>query len=158
MRWEGKSALPAPKVLPQGVNFIIPSREPGRDIPCRVLYPSSRTTESERKKCKGVFLHIHGGGWVLGDERSTDTQLQEYADFGDLAAISVGYRLAPENPFPKGPEDCFDAGEYLFENAEKEYGGPLRFIGGEVCSKFSLLDKESSRRLRDDSSKLRDFN
>jgi acetyl esterase/lipase len=78
-------------------------------------------------------MHFHGGGWTFGDERSTDVLLQEYADFGDLAAISVGYRHAPEDPFPKGPEDCFDAGEYLLKNAEKEYGGPLRFIGGEVC-------------------------
>lgn len=39
-----------------------------------------------------------------------------YADAGDVAVVSVGYRLAPENPFPKGPEDCYDAGVYHCQN------------------------------------------
>ena len=83
-------------------------------------------------------MHIHGGGWVLGDERSYDRLLQFYADTSDLAAVSIGYRLAPEDPFPKGPEDCIDAGEYLVKNSAEEYGGPLTFIGGEVCRKITL--------------------
>lgn len=28
------------------------------------------------------------------------------------------------------------AGEYLLKNGEREYGAPVTFIGGEVCSKF----------------------
>ena len=46
----------------------------------------------------------------IGDEKSTDSLLLFYADAGDVAVVSVGYRLAPEHPFPKGPEDCYDAG------------------------------------------------
>jgi acetyl esterase/lipase len=65
--------------------------------------------------------------------------LQQYADVGDLAVLSVGYRLAPENPYPKGPEDCLDVGEYLVKNSEKDYGGPLRFIGGEVRTRTFFL-------------------
>jgi acetyl esterase/lipase len=76
---------------------------------------------------------IHGGGWVLGDQHSADALLQTYADAGDLAVVSVGYRLAPEHPFPCGPNDCIDVGEYLVMNSEKVYGSPLKFIGGEVC-------------------------
>ena len=108
------------------------------------MYPTSRTTEEDRKKCKGSILHIHGGGWTLGDERSQDEFLQFYADAGDLAVISVGYRLAPEDPFPKGPEDCMDVGEYLVKNSEQNYGGPLRFIGGEVrLNHFFDLQRDS---------------
>jgi acetyl esterase/lipase len=132
MRWAGETALPAPTILPKGINFTIPSREAGRDIPCRVFYPNARSTEKERRKSKGVILHIHGGGWTLGDERSHDTFLEFYADTSDMAVVSVGYRLAPEDPFPKGPEDCIDAGEYFAKNSEEKYGGPLKFIGGEV--------------------------
>lgn len=58
--------------------------------------------------------------------------MQFYADAGDLAILSAGYRLAPEDPYPKGPQDCIDVAEYLVKNSDKEYGGPLRFMGGEV--------------------------
>lgn len=133
MVWAGQTPSKPPVVNPDGVNFKIPSREVGRGIPCRAIYPSSRKTDEERKSCKGSVMHFHGGGWTLGDERSYDKLLQFYADTGDLAVVSVGYRLAPENPYPKGPEDCIDAGEYLVKNSEKDYGGSLKFIGGEVC-------------------------
>ena len=81
--------------------------------------------------------------------------MQLYADAGDLAVLSVAYRLAPENPYPQGPQDCIDVGEYLVKNSEKEYGGPLRFIGGEV--RFDHFTKAISHISNDDQSKLRDF-
>jgi acetyl esterase/lipase len=61
LRWEGKTPLPKPIVLPEGVNGTIPSREPGREIPYRVFRPSNGES-------KGIHLHIHGGGWVLQSE------------------------------------------------------------------------------------------
>jgi len=35
----------------------------------------------------------------------TDPTLAELADGGDVMVFSIGYRLAPENPYPSGPED-----------------------------------------------------
>ena len=66
-------------------------------------------------------------------EKTSDPLLNFYAETTNCAVISVGYRLSPEYPFPAGPEDCFDVAEYLVKNGEKEYGGPLKFMGGEVC-------------------------
>ena len=80
--------------------------------------------------------------------------MQLYADAGDVAVVSPGYRLAPEDPFPKGPHDCIDIGEYLVKNSEKDYGGPLKLIGGEV--RFDRLFS-SLRSPSDDQSKFRDF-
>ena len=61
-----------------------------------------------------------------------------YADTADVAVVSIGYRLAPEEPFPKGPEDCYDVADYLVKNSEAEYGGPLKFLGGEVRVNFQF--------------------
>lgn len=61
MRWNGETPLPKPVVLESGVNFTIPSREKGRDIPCRMFKP-------ENGEVKGIYMHIHGGGWVLQSE------------------------------------------------------------------------------------------
>lgn len=61
LRKEGKTPLPKPIVLDAGRSFPLPSREKGRDIPCRVMMPECR-------RPVGVYMHIHGGGWVLMSE------------------------------------------------------------------------------------------
>jgi acetyl esterase/lipase len=76
-------------------------------------------------------MHIHGGGWVLGSEKGQDDKLQRLADTHSLVCVSVGYRLAPEHPFPAGPEDCFDVAEWMVRHAAETWGAPLAFMGGE---------------------------
>ena len=66
--------------------------------------------------------------------------MQFYADAGDFAVLSVGYRLAPEDTYPKGPQDCIDVAKYLVNNSDTEYGGPIQFMGGEVRSELFLLN------------------
>lgn len=134
MRLAGETPLPPPTVLPAGIDLSIPSRESGRSIPCRLFYPSTSFQNGSKPTTKGVFLHIHGGGWVLMSHETSDPLLQLYSNESGCAAVSVGYRLAPEYPFPAGPEDCEDVGSWMVENAVKEFGGPLRFIGGEVST------------------------
>lgn len=129
MRDNGETTLPGPTVVPAGQNITIPSRDEFRAIPCRLFYPNDNKSES-----KGVIAHMHGGGWVLGSEASQDGKLKEYADASGCAVISIGYRLCPENPYPAPCEDCFDVAEYLVDKGEEEFGGPLRFVGGEVRS------------------------
>lgn len=124
MRWNGETPLPKPVVIESGKNTSVPSREKGRSIPCRAFVPSSGAA-------KGVFYHIHGGGWVLQSELFQDAYLKWLADECQLAVLSVGYRLAPEDPYPAGNEDCFDVGEWLVDHAEEAYGGPLLFMGGD---------------------------
>jgi acetyl esterase/lipase len=61
MRKNGETPLPKPVVL-DGTRFEIPSRDQGRQIPCRVMKPDKDV------KIKSVVMHIHGGGWVLMSE------------------------------------------------------------------------------------------
>lgn len=123
MRWNGETPLPKPIVLP-GEKYLIPSRDAGREIPCRIIKPDSGSV-------KGVFLHIHGGGWVLQSEEYQDPLLKVFANSGDLLVISIGYRLAPEDPFPAGPNDCYDAAEWLVSHSQSKFHAPLLFMGGE---------------------------
>ena len=62
---------------------------------------------------------------------SQDSTLKRYANNCQLTAISVGYRLAPEDPWPAAIHDCFDAAEYLADHGPSVYGAPLLFISGE---------------------------
>ena len=63
---------------------------------------------------------------------SQDPYLKYMADNFGLTVFSVGYRLAPEDPWPAGANDCYDAAEWLIKNGKKEFGGELMFTGGEV--------------------------
>jgi acetyl esterase/lipase len=70
----------------------------------------------------------------------SDELLDAIAKATNLTVISPEYRLAPEHPYPCGPEDCFDVTEYLVDNSANSYGGPLKFIGGESAgSMLSML-------------------
>ncbi len=53
----------------------------------------------------GVYLHLHGGR-AFGSADGQDERLWRLAEQARLAVVSVEYRLAPEHPFPAGPDDC----------------------------------------------------
>jgi acetyl esterase len=54
----------------------------------------------------GTVAYFHGGGWVVGSIDSFDTACRALANASGATVVSVGYRLAPEHPFPAGLEDC----------------------------------------------------
>jgi acetyl esterase len=54
----------------------------------------------------GTIAYLHGGGWVVGSIDSFDTACRALANASGATVASVGYRLAPEHPFPAALEDC----------------------------------------------------
>ncbi len=95
-RREGSGIFPAPVFLPQARTEVIDG--PGGPLPLRIIAPEREST--------GTFLHIHGGGWTLGENDMQDPRLEWLARETGLTVVSIGYRLAPENPYPAGPDDC----------------------------------------------------
>ena len=81
-------------------------------------------------RISGVLLWIHGGGWVLGRADLQDEALWKIAQEAEVAVVSVEYRLAPEYPYPAGPNDCEAAALWLIENASSKFGTENLCIGG----------------------------
>lgn len=76
-----------------------------------------------------ALLWIHGGGYIMGD--GNDVMAAAMAERCGCTVISVNYRIAPEHPFPAGPEDCHAALVWVYENAAELGINPNRFaIGG----------------------------
>ena len=55
------------------------------------------------------MVFFHGGGWVAGGFDTHDGFCRRLSNETGCRVIAVGYRLAPEHPFPTGLLDCFDA-------------------------------------------------
>lgn len=122
-RREGLGIFPAPVFVPHARTLEIDG--PRGPVPLRVIAPERELT--------GTFLHIHGGGWVLGAEDLQDPRLDRLAHDTGLAVVSVGYRLAPEDPYPAGPDDCEAAALWLLGDEGRDAigaGGPIA-IGGD---------------------------
>jgi acetyl esterase len=138
-RREGRGIFPAPVYVPEARTVEIDG--PGGPISLRVIAP-------ERKPA-GTFLHLHGGGWTLGESDGQDVRLQRLARETGLTVVSVNYRLAPEDPYPAGPDDCEAAALWLLGaagQAELQAPGP-RAIGGDSAG--GQLAAVTLLRLRD---------
>ncbi|HLX87730.1 MAG TPA: alpha/beta hydrolase [Acidimicrobiales bacterium] len=106
-----------------------------------------RLREFRPEKASGAMLHIHGGGWTTGEPDLTDLLNEPLCQHLGLAIVSIDYRLAPEHPYPAGPDDCEAAALWLIENAKAEYGTDRLLIGGESAG--ANLSALTLLRLRD---------
>jgi acetyl esterase/lipase len=120
-RRRGDGPFPPPVFSPRAQTRTIEGKD-GNSIPLRIIAPDNP---------RGVYLHIHGGGWVLGAADMQDPMLEQIADNTGLAVVSVEYRLAPEHIYPAGPDDCESAALWLAHHAKAEFGTDVLTVGGE---------------------------
>lgn len=69
-----------------------------------------------------IVLYFHGGGWVLGSEKSDDPFCRYLCVHADAVVVSVDYRHAPEAPFPAAVDDAVAALRWV--------GGAAADLGG----------------------------
>ena len=98
-RRRGGNPFPPP-VFSSRARTIRIRGQAGNEVPLRIIAPAEP---------RGIYLHLHGGGWVLGGADLQDPLLERIADATSLACVSVEYRLAPEHPYPAAPDDCESA-------------------------------------------------
>ncbi|HSS24888.1 MAG TPA: alpha/beta hydrolase [Mycobacterium sp.] len=90
------------------------------DIPVRIYWPPDADTPLP------VVVFYHGGGFALGDLDTHDPVARAHAVGAEAIVVSVGYRLAPEHPFPAGVNDCWAALQWVGEHAAELGGDPDR--------------------------------
>jgi acetyl esterase len=95
-----------------------------------------------------VFVYLHGGGWCYGSIETVDRFCRRVADRSGCAVLSVGYRLAPEHPFPAPLEDVDAVLAYLRQSGAGLGIDPARIaIGGDSAG--GHLAAVTARRQRD---------
>ena len=67
----------------------------------------------------GVVVYFHGGGFCIGSIGLMDNVAREIAHASGAAVVSVGYRLAPEDPYPAGLDDCETVTRWAVEHCTR---------------------------------------
>ena len=98
----------------------IPAR--GGPVPARVYVPH------DDGAVRPLLVYFHGGGWVIGSLEGYDTPCRRLALQADCVVVSVGYRLAPEHPFPAAVHDAWDTTAWCSANAAALGGDAKRVI------------------------------
>ncbi len=111
----------------------------GRGVRVRIFHPPARPL--------GVHVHIHGGGWTIGDHRLDDPINVPLAADTGVTVVSVDYRLIPANPFVATIDDCETAARWVLETGLAEFGVERMTMGGESAG--GHLAAATILRLRD---------
>ncbi|AYE96624.1 alpha/beta hydrolase [Mycobacterium paragordonae] len=81
-----------------------------RSVAARIYYP---TTDSGQP----VLVYLHGGGLVMGSNRSFEPLARALASASGAAVVAVDYRLAPEHPPPAQFDDAYTATDWVARHA-----------------------------------------
>lgn len=80
----------------------------------------------------GLLVWFHGGGWVISAPEHAVNEVDRLAVAAKCRAISVGYHLAPEHPFPEPQLDAVVAGMWCVANAKDLGADPRKVaVGGD---------------------------
>ncbi|GAB4140674.1 MAG: alpha/beta hydrolase [Sphingomonadales bacterium] len=121
--------------------FDIPGR--GGPVPVRVYYPLERPAAP-----LPLVLFFHGGSWIYGDLDCFDNMMRSICAGSGAVMVSVGYRLAPEHPFPAGLDDCHDALVWAARSAAQLGIDPARIAvmgdsaGGNLAAAVTLRARD----------------
>jgi acetyl esterase/lipase len=95
-----------------------------------------------------AVYYIHGGGMVIGAIETEDAIAGWLCGAVGCAAVSVEYRLAPENPHPAPVEDCYAGLAWTATNAERLGIDPSRIAvyggsaGGGLAAATAIVARD----------------
>lgn len=125
----------------------VPNAGPSKaEIRCLLFRP-------EHGESRGALVHIHGGGFVMGQPEMDIARNIELVRATGCTILSVDYRLAPEHPHPAGLEDCHSAAVWLADQSKalrfpaERLGVIGESAGGGLAASLALMarDKGSVR-------------
>lgn len=105
---------PTPDPEVKTAERFIPGPKGAPEVKIKIYEPQSR-----KENILPGILYLHGGGYAMGSIEMFDPLCNRYVKEVGCVIVSPDYRLAPENPFPAGVEDCYATLEWFASNAEE---------------------------------------
>jgi acetyl esterase len=116
-----RTLLAVPAARAGGLARVEDLSIPGPDGQLRARY-----YEAKNAKAAPLLVYFHGGGFVCCDIDTHDSICSWLAKSSQGRVLSVGYRLAPETPFPGQLDDVRAACAWAFQNAQRLGASPDR--------------------------------
>lgn len=108
----------------------------GGPVPVRLYWPQLATDVPPP-----VLVHAHGGGFIAGSIAALDRVARLMANRLGAIVVSVGYRLAPEHPFPAAADDLEDVFLWVRRHAAALGGDPARVgVGGDSAGGHAAIN------------------
>lgn len=113
--------------------------------------PEVRVLIMRPKKEVGLlpgYLSIHGGGLILGSPEEEQAVAMAFCREVNCVVISPDYRLAPENPYPAGVQDCYAVLCHMARHAEELGIDPEKIgvgggsAGGNLSAAMTLMARD----------------
>lgn len=139
----GASAQDLPSLRVETRHLQISSPD-GVDV--RIYWPPSNPT---RLRPPAPLMFFHGGGFCLGDLDTHDVAARRHSSGADAVVISVGYRLAPEHPYPAAIDDAWAATRWAVEHAAELGADATRLAvagdsaGGTISAAITQLARDA---------------
>ena len=122
-------------------------------VPVRIFFPNEKCFQESNDKTsdsrdKKLLLFIHGGGWVTESIDNYERICARLADATGQYVVAVEYRLAPEDKFPSGLEDCYVVAKALYTGKFVLNVKPENITligdsaGGNLCAALSLMARD----------------
>lgn len=146
LRAISENALPQLQGAPQPVAHVVEHTVIARDG--QALELRLYTPQGLSHGPAPALLFAHGGGWFQCSLAVYDGPCRALANASGCVVAAVGYRLAPEHPFPVPLYDIADAWQWLQDHAERLGLDPQRLAiggdsaGGNLAAACCLLLRE----------------
>ena len=120
----------------------VPGLDDDPEIPLLVCTPAGAPAS------RPVLYYMHGGGFFCNDHRTGLDQVLETAERFGATLISIGYRLAPEHPYPAQINDACAGLLWAAEHADELGIDPDRIIvagpsaGGSLSASLALTVRD----------------
>lgn len=152
---EDHARLRAERLRLQGTaigRFVFGRMDPDATVDEILVGGGSRALVHRPKGVVGPLpcvVNFHGGGWVQGNPEQSAWMASRIAVRNRSVVISPSYRLAPEDPFPAGVDDCWDSLTWIVDHADSLGVNAERIAvmgdsaGGNLAAVVALLARDA---------------
>lgn len=122
---------------------VVPGPAGAPDVEVTIFRPRSSAGRS-----LPAFYNIHGGGMIVGHRSWETARVVDIVEEHQVVGVNVEYRLAPEDPYPAGVDDCYAGFAWLHEHAVELGVDPDRIVvgggsaGGGLAAAVALMARD----------------